>query len=180
MRIAFLAAPLHAELLDAYLQRRGDLVRAFAGRLGSQARAEDIVQAMYERIASVSSDEPIDNPLAYLYRLGSNLILDDLRQHRRSVARDKAWSDLQGAEVGGVRVADTPYPESAIDAREALRRLLAVVQTLPPQAQRAFTLHKLNGLSHAETAQAMGVSRSAVEKHMSLALRLVVQKMAKR
>jgi RNA polymerase sigma-70 factor (ECF subfamily) len=31
-------------------------------------------------------------------------------------------------------------------------------------------LHKFDGLTHAETAARMGISRSAVEKHVSLAL----------
>jgi RNA polymerase sigma factor (sigma-70 family) len=45
------------------------------------------------------------------------------------------------------------------------------VETLPPQTQRVFRMHKLEGLSHAETAARLGVSKSAVEKHMITALK---------
>ena len=56
---------------------------------------------------------------------------------------------------------------------------LAVAQALPPAAQEAFRLHKLEGLSHAETAAAMGVSRSSIEKYMMASLRLIVAKVGR-
>ena len=131
---------------------------------------------MYEKVAAVRADEQIASPLAYLYRLGSNLLLDDVRQQRRQAARESAWADLQGADLGDARASDMPSPEQAADAQARLRRLLAEVDRLPPQTRRAFTLHKLQGLSHADAARAMGVSRSAVEKHISLALKLLVER----
>ena len=51
---------------------------------------------------------------------------------------------------------------------------------LPPQAQRAFRLHKFEGLSHAETARVMGLSVKAVEKHVSAALKALTAKLAPR
>ena len=163
--------------MSAYIERRSDLVRVFASRLRSRARAEDIVQSMYEKVAA-APDEEIAEPLAYLYRMGTNLLLDEARQQKRQAARENAWADLQGAKIGGVRASDMPSPEQAAAARARLQRLLAAVETLPPQPRRAFTLHKLDGFSHAETAQTMGLSQSAVEKHVSLAIRLLVERTA--
>jgi RNA polymerase sigma factor (sigma-70 family) len=162
-------------LLATYLERRADLVRLFAGRLRSVSRAEDLVQAMYERLLSAPVDAPIANPLAYLFRLGSNLMLDDVRQARRQGARERAWSDLQGMQTASGRGSEQPSPEEAAIARQRLRLLLDAVDRLPPQARRAFRLHKIEGLSHVETARAMGISRSAVEKQMSLALKLLAE-----
>ena len=166
----------------AYLARRGDLVRLFAARLNSRARAEDLVQAMYEKIAVAREGEAVAHPLAYLYRLGANLMLDDLRQDRRRRVRDGAWSDLQGERAatgaGGERASDAPDPHRTAEARERLARLLQAVETLPPQTQRVFRMHKLEALSHAEVAARLGVSRSAVEKHVSLALKLLTERLA--
>ena len=66
--------------------------------------AEDLVQDLYVRVASLESDEDIENPSAYLYRLASNLMLDRLRSDRRSDARDSAWSQSQRLELGGEAV----------------------------------------------------------------------------
>jgi DNA-directed RNA polymerase specialized sigma24 family protein len=43
---------------------------------------------------------------------------------------------------------------------------------------RAFRLHKLEGLSHAETARAMGISVKVVEKHVSAALKALTRRLS--
>ena len=52
---------------------------------------------------------------------------------------------------------------------------MASLESLPPRMREAFKLHKLEGLSHAETARSMGISISAVEKHISGALKLLLE-----
>jgi RNA polymerase sigma-70 factor (ECF subfamily) len=52
-----------------------------------------------------------------------------------------------------------------------LAKVLKAVEALPPQCRRVFRLHKFDGLSHAEVAEKLGISRSAVEKHISAALK---------
>ncbi len=162
--------------MSAYLLKRQDLLRYFTMRLNAAAAAEDVVQEIYLRIVGAEVGE-IDNPSAFLYRLGTNLMLDRLKQQRRSVARDDAWQGARHLRVGGEDMAADPPADDAVDARQRLRRLLAVVDEMPPQRRRAFRLHKFDGLSHAETATAMGISRSAVEKHISAALRLLLSRL---
>ena len=164
-------------LLTAYLAKRGDLLRFFTARLRSQTAAEDLVQEIYEKVARTSPDEVIENPAAYLYRLGANLMLDNLRYDRRRTARDAAWLETGRLLAGGGEAADEAPADVALESRQRLRRLLEAVKDLPPQSKRAFQLHKLQGLSHAETAKAMGVSKSAVEKHISLALKFLLARL---
>lgn len=169
--------PLPAPLIESYLAARPDLVRFFTARLRSKEAAEDLVQDMYERVLRVPRDEPIGNPMAYLYRLGSNLLLDQVRYEGRRMARDAAWSELKGVRLAGVDIVDAPAADEAAASKQRLNRMLAAAKALPPQTQRAFQLHKLEGRSHAETAVVMGVSRSAVEKHISTALRFLLTKL---
>jgi RNA polymerase sigma-70 factor (ECF subfamily) len=165
------------DLLDAYLSRRDDLVRFFAARLRSMAAAEDLVQDLYVRVASLDSDEPVENPSAYLYRLASNLMLDRLRSDRRSGARDSAWVQTQRLEVAGEAVADEPSAEQNVAGRQRLELLTRAIAELPPKTRRAFQLHKLEGLSQEETARALGVSRKTVEKQISSALHRLLERL---
>lgn len=158
-------------LLDAFMQRRTDLRRYFAVRVGD-AEAEDLVQEIYLKIATHGEQEEIRSPGAYLYRLGSNLMLDRLRHQRSRAARDNAWRQHQTTIApSGEAVYDAMSAEEALAARDRLRRLCIALEQLPENVQRTFRLHKFEGLSHSEVAAKLGVSRSLVEKHMMRALK---------
>jgi RNA polymerase sigma factor (sigma-70 family) len=163
-----------SQLLQAYLARRADLVRFFSTRLKSTAAAEDLVQEIYFRVWRVDAGA-IGDCEAYLYRVGWNLMLDQLRQQRRGAARDHAWSEAQIDIRSGIAVDASPSVETAVAARARLARLEARLTNLPPQMQRAFRLHKFEGLSHAETAARLGISKSAIEKHISAALKKLAE-----
>jgi RNA polymerase sigma-70 factor (ECF subfamily) len=165
-------------LLIAYLERRGNLVRFLAARAGSLAAAEDVAQELYLKLVARDRSEPVANAPALLYRMAFNLMLDRARAESRSAARDTAWRQTARTEIGGIDIADEPPADEAAASAQRLRRLVAAVGDLPPQAGRAFRLHKLEGLSHAETAKAMGLSVKAVEKHVSAALKALTAKLS--
>lgn len=167
-------------LIEAYLDRRADLVRFFTLRLRSDAAAEDLVQEIYVRLARVDEHAPIENAAAYLYRLGNNLMLEQIRGRRRATARDTAWSDSQTMTLGPEQVADEAAADDALAARQRLAAVVRAVGELPPRTQEVFRLHKLEGLSHAETAARLGVSRSSVEKHMIAVLKHLASRLAER
>jgi RNA polymerase sigma-70 factor (ECF subfamily) len=165
-------------LAAVYLERREDMRRFFLARLNGRSDVEDLVQELYLKVQAVT-EEPIENPQAYLYRLASNLMLDRLRQARRAGARDTEWRRTNHATVGVLDVADTPDAESAVIARQRLEKLSKALEALSPLTQRVFRLHKFEGLTHAETAERLGISRSAVEKHVSLALSHLVTRVGR-
>jgi RNA polymerase sigma-70 factor (ECF subfamily) len=158
-------------LIPLYLERREDLVRFFTLRLRSEAAAEDLVQDMYLRLSSAAPAEVVRNPMGYLYRLGSNLMLDRLRGERRSASRDAEWRTAHHTQLAGDDLSDEPCAEDAVAARQRLTLVVQAVAELPAQTQRVFRMHKLEGSSHAEVAAALGISRSAVEKHMIAVLK---------
>lgn len=158
-------------LIELYLERRADLVRFFTVRLRSAAAAEDLVQDIYVRLSGLDQPVDIQNPMAYLYRLGSNLMLDRLRGERRTAHRDGAWLDTQTTRIGAQEVSSEPDAEAVVAARQRLALLTEALEELSPQTQRVFRMHKFEGLSHPEVAAAIGISRSAVEKHMMAALK---------
>ena len=165
-------------LLEEYLRRRGAIVRFLAARAGSLAAAEDLAQELYLRLAAREPSAEVGNASALLYRMAINLMLDRARGETRSAARDGAWRQLSRSELGGIDVSDDPPADEAAASAQRLRQLVAAVGDLAPQMGRAFRLHKLEGLSHAETARAMGLSVKAVEKHVSAALKALTAKLA--
>jgi RNA polymerase sigma-70 factor (ECF subfamily) len=166
-------------LVDLYFAKRPNLVRFFAAKTGSHAAAEDLAQELYLKLSTRPGEPHVENPTALLYRIATNLVLDRTRGERRSAKRDSAWREATTFSVGGEDLAREPLPEDAVASRERLRHLFEAAAELPPQMGRAFRLHKLQGLSHAETAQQMGLSRKAVEKHVSAALRALTRKLSR-
>ncbi len=162
-----------ASLVDTYLARRPDLVRFFTLRLRSATAAEDLVQDIYLRLSALDPGAEIHNPVGYLYRLGSNLMLDRLRGERRAAVREGAWLDSHSTRMGSEDISEAPSAERAVISRERLAAATAALRDLPEQTQRVFRMHKFEGMSHPEVAQALGISRSAVEKHVMAALKLL-------
>jgi RNA polymerase sigma-70 factor (ECF subfamily) len=166
-------------LLEIFLERRANLYRFYAARTGSAALAEDLVQELYVKLASRDPEVTAENPVALIYRIATNVMLDRARGEARAAARDSAWRIVAHSSLGGEDVADEAPADQAVDARERLRRLIEAAAGLPPQQQRAFRLHKLQGLSHAETARVMGLSVKSVEKHVSGALKSLTERLGR-
>jgi RNA polymerase sigma factor (sigma-70 family) len=173
-RVGRLVQNNNAILVDAYLAKRGDLIRFFTQRLRSPAAAEDLVQEIYLKLAAVDPSVQFDNPGAFLFRLGSNLMLDKIRGERRSAVRDADYRQGHHAVVGGEDVADLAPADEAVAAKLRLERLVEILKGLPPLTQTVFSRHKFDGLSHSEVAAELRISRSAVEKHVSAALKYLL------
>ena len=166
-----------SEIIALYLERRASLVRLFAAKLGSAAAAEDLVQDIYLKLATLKLSTVVHDPMALLYQIGSNLMLDRLRQQKRGLARDTAWRDSRRLSVGKEEIADIPTADDAVSSRQRLLAATATIEDLPPRMRQAFSLHRLEGLSQAATAKAMGVSTKAVEKHISAAIKILVKRL---
>ncbi len=161
----------NAFLIETYLAKRDDLVRFLQSRTGDRALSEDLAQEVFIRLERLSPDTIVDNPAAYLYRMAANIALDHRRAQSRTLKREAEWVDANGRRMGLEAVDETPSPEDALDARGRLSRLLEAIGDLSPQCRRVFVLHKLEGLSHADVAHELGISRSTVEKHMTTAFK---------
>ncbi|WP_447725715.1 sigma-70 family RNA polymerase sigma factor [Sphingomonas koreensis] len=155
----------------AFLERRADLIRYFAARVG-ESEAEDLVQETWLRVAALPLDTDIHSPGAFIYRLGHNIMLDRIRQDRSRARRDAEWRRAHRVETSsGEDIHDAVPADEALIARERLRRMQEALTQLPEPVQQTFRLHKLEGLSHSQVATRLGVSRSLVEKRMMQALK---------
>jgi RNA polymerase sigma factor (sigma-70 family) len=159
-----------SSLLATYLDRRADFKRLLAARLGCPQEAEDLVQEMYLKLTQLDAGLVVERHEAFLYRMAMNLALDRVRQRRRGSARDRQWIDATSQMAEGEAIEPQPLQDRVVDGRQRLARVMDAAQRLPSQCKRVFQLHKIEGLSHAEVADMLGISRSAVEKQMTTAL----------
>jgi len=164
-----------AGLVAVYDQHRSELLRFLRARTRDPAEAQDVVQELWLRLRDLRPG-PISNPRAYLYQMANNLVLDRARERRRRGIRDQSWTEqsyaLAPGSDGEVQAVDPGQtPEAQLLEAEEQRVLEKAIAELPEGARRAFCLHKIDGLSHAEVAVRLGISRSGVEKHIAVAMK---------
>ncbi|QXT34782.1 RNA polymerase sigma factor [Sphingomonas sanguinis] len=158
-------------LTAAFLEKRSDLRRYFAARVGGDD-ADDLVQETYLRIVHSDPKLEIRKPSAYLYQLANNIMLDRLRQSRARGAREGRWHSATVTRTASGEDMDDAIPaDRVLISRDRLERLRRALEELPEAVERTFYMHKIEGLSHREVASRLGVSQSLVEKHMMRALR---------
>jgi RNA polymerase sigma factor (sigma-70 family) len=164
-------------LIRAFFERRENLILFLAARTRDMATAEDLVQDLYLKIAGFDPKAEVRAPEALLYRMAANLMVDHLRSTQRSSRRSAEWRIETHTALGGHDVTQDPPADEVVIGKERVRQLAAAVAGLPPQMGRAFRLHKLEGMSQAQTAQAMGVSVKMVEAHISAAIKQLAQRL---
>lgn len=149
-------------MFDRYYR---ELLNYFTRQVKDRDGAADIVQEAYARVLGVQqAGQPIREPRALLYRTARNVLIDQQRHNALRVPDE----DPQALDAMPAPAAQ--QPEEAYAAQQRVGRLVAAIEALPPRCREAFVLHKLDGLSHAEVAARMGISRNMVERHVMLAV----------
>lgn len=141
-----------------------ELVCFLNAKLGNLQVAEDVVHDAYVRVLERSSDVPIEQPRAFLYRTALNLVIDG---HRRNALRQVESLDVLDSEERFF----SPSPQLSLDHGQRLELLQRALAELPSLCRESFLLRKLEGLSHPEIAERLGISRSLVEKHIVNAMK---------
>ena len=141
-----------------------ELVGFLSARLGNAQAAEDVVHDAYVRVLERSGDEPIAQPRAFLYRTALNLVIDG---HRRSSLRQAEPLEVLDSEERFY----SPSPQLLMDHDQRLAMIQKALAELPAACRECFLMRKIEGLSHPEIAERLGVSRSVVEKHIVNAMK---------
>lgn len=153
------------ELQNNNLWKR--VLRKLSRRQGP-AEAEDALQSAFVRILAQPDQPAIDNPEAYLVRVASNIAIDT---HRR-----KAFEmDGPFEEVFANIANSAPLQDEVIEARNRLRHVEQGLAQLTPRTREIFLMHRLDGQKYREIAERLGISQSAVEKHIAKAVLFLAQ-----
>lgn len=150
---------------------RPALLRYLLLRGASEDEAEDILQEVYLRLSTERPGQ-VAEPRAYLYRMANNHFLDHRRALGRRSQREEDWAD---ATSGGDRQADgRPSAEDSLIAREQLEILQRVLDSLPERTRAIFRRFRLEDEPQRQIAADLGISVSAVEKHLTRAYEAIV------
>lgn len=155
-----------------FMAHRAELVRFIRARSGDAVEVDDLMQDLWLKLAKLNPG-PIANGRAYLFRMTNNLVLDHRRSKQRAMSRDRQWSDADGDfGLSPIERADPALTaEDALCRDQEIAALRDAIAKLPPRSQIALIQYRLEGLSQAEIAKQMGISRSGVEKHLAIAMR---------
>lgn len=153
--------------LEAVFAANRPVLLRFLRARGAGDGAEDLVQEVWIK-AATSATGPIADPLAYLFRIANNLLLDRRRSELRTARRDHSWSEEGGIEP------DVPA-ERVLIGREELAEVDAVLRALGERTDRVFRHYRVEGVSQRDIAAREGISLSAVEKHLQKAYRALVE-----
>jgi RNA polymerase sigma-70 factor (ECF subfamily) len=153
--------------------------------LGSGADAEDATQDTLERawrrLVTYDGSGPFG---AWLQRIATNICLDGLRAERTRIGPADYGPPLAPGAMPGPPDPELVWVEPVSDAAlrgtgdpqdEVIRReeislaFVAALQRLAPRQRAALLLHDVLTFTHAETAEVLGVSTTAVNSLLSRA-----------
>ena len=137
------------------------LTRLARSLADSPADADDVVQETFARLWEQRDRlDPDQSVRAYLVRAVRNRALNGLRdaRTRQTLLHDHASDVAHGSEP--------PRPDEVVQGTTLADRLRAGLARLPDRQRTALALTRVDGLSHAEAADAMGCSARTVNNHI--------------
>jgi RNA polymerase sigma-70 factor (ECF subfamily) len=147
--------PVNREVWDVLRKRVAELTRG-------HSEAEDFLHSAYLKLERYQEKNDVRQPPALLLKAALNLSIDHYRRGKR---RDDAPLDAV------MEVADeTPLQDEVVEARVRLARVREGIEKLPERTREIFILYRLRGLRYNEIGEIVGISESAVEKHVAKAM----------
>jgi RNA polymerase sigma-70 factor, ECF subfamily len=167
LRESGVADEVTARLEVLYRRHRDDVYR-LALRYGDRGWAEDVTQDVFVTLCrTIDRLDEDDDLQGWFYRVTHNRCLSRLR--RRAVRDNPAVRWLLGH-----RSPPPEDPEHLAAQQQGVRRVLAVLDTLPVRQRLAFCMYHLDGREQSEIGAILGFSKSYICKLIKRAERSVL------
>jgi RNA polymerase sigma factor (sigma-70 family) len=149
LRLAAACAAGDTKIFEEIYRRFGDRMKSIAwNHLGNSADAEDAVQDTFLKIHRAARTYTGEASFStWMFRILVNTCYDVLRKRKRRIEEASMDDETETVERTSPNVDDAK--------RITLRKLL---DELPEQRRTVFTLFEIEGLSHAEIGQVLGIS----------------------
>ena len=145
-----------------FFEHYEELIGTWTRRLRNRQQAQDLAHDTFVRVLE-SNPDSVEQPRAYLHQTARNIAVDGFRREELGDAKELAAVPPSSSETG-----DPEQYMRAIQLAESVERAL---QELPLNCRKVFVWQKIEGLTQAEIAERLGLSRNMVEKYMIRTLR---------
>ncbi len=156
---------------DLFLNHRQSLIQTIYRIVGCPQTAEDLAHEAYLKMLHASKTQEISYPHPFLYQIARNLALDHLRKEKirqRIDNHPKNDEDTSNKLESIPSTAPTPEQQTADQQQVAL--MLDALNGLSERRRQILVMHKFHHWTYERIAQHFGISRSAVEKNVHVAL----------
>ncbi|MDB5576378.1 MAG: sigma-70 family polymerase sigma factor [Bradyrhizobium sp.] len=133
-------------------------------RVRNHSDIDDMVQQVFERLLKRGDVTAIEQLGGYVFQTASSVFIDYQRRRRTRHADEHDQFDEHNH-------ADVDFsPEHVLMERERLAHATTILLNLPERTRVIFVLRRLEGMKYLDIAARLGISVSAVEKHMERAV----------
>ena len=139
-----------------------EVLRRVVNRTRGYSDAEDLLHSAFLRLERYRGKHTVENPAAFLVQTAVNLKIDSHRHEKLS--EESYFKYAFGSENSA------PLQDEVVVARARLARVKLGLDKLSPRTREVFLMHRLENLKYHEIAARLGISQSAVEKHVAKAV----------
>lgn len=156
---------------DLFLNQRQSLIQTIYRIVGCPQTAEDLAHEAYLKMLKAAQTQEINSPQSFLYKIAHNLALDHLRKQKIRQCSDfyPKDDDAAGSLLDSLP-STASTPEQIAIAQQHVTLMLAALKGLSERRRQILVLHKFHHWTYERIAQHYGISRSAVEKNVQVAL----------
>ena len=134
----------------------------------TREEAEDLIQDAFLKMQEYCErGGQVRQPEGFLVRTVLRLAANARRDAHRNLYYEEPVENLT------LIVDTTPTPDEVLARDQCLERMRDALDAVSRRTRDVFFMQRLDGLSYAQIAQRLGVSISAVEKHIATALAIL-------
>ena len=130
--------------------------------LTDRQRVEDVIHDTFADLWNKQQDIDVQSVKSFLRGAVVNKCLAIIRKESRIDLVEDHSHDLSSSE---------PSADQYIDRDNLEKEIHTIIDELPEKCGQVFKLSRLEGKSHQEISEAMGISKKTIENHMTKALR---------
>jgi RNA polymerase sigma-70 factor (ECF subfamily) len=140
-----------------------DLLARVRRRTRGDQDAEDLLHSAWLRLFVYRAEHEVREPAAFMVQTAAHLAVDN---HRRAQRTSPQPIDTFAASLQD----NSPLQDEVLEAQQRLRMVQVGLDRLPPRTRQIFLMHRVEGMKLREISAALGISQSAVEKHVAKAV----------